>query len=412
MRIVDKNITYGTKISEHIWKDNNGQLICNDCVLARTGAYDYRESEIIPDGDYNKIVKVYRKDSDVFDPKAMASFENKPFCNEHPQEDVNGQNYKKLQYGFLRDVHRGEGSDSNCLMGTLVVTDSQIIDLILSGEKRELSLGYDTNIVQDPNGNYYMTQIRGNHIALVDSGRAGCATIRDSNIKNLGGAGMSFRTKKVRLSDALKEKLFNSANNDEDTVVEVEEKVDEDGNKVLVPCECNEPEPEVVEVEEVEAEDDDVIPQVESVNYDSKLDTIIDLLQQLISKFDVIEEPVVEQVDEDTVQEPVQEPKKEEPVQDNENVLYDEDEDKDKDKEVEVEIENNDEPDDIDTDGDELDEDDEEDDEDEDGDTVIVKDSANPYSKLVKNKDSDTVKTPSYREIWQARFDANLKKQQ
>lgn len=405
MRIVDKNITYGTRISEHIWKDNNGQLICNDCVLARTGAYDYRESEIIPKGNYNKIVKVYRKDSDVFDPKSMASFENKPFCNEHPKKDVSGQNYKKLQYGFLRDVHRGTGEDSNCLMGTLVVTDPQIIDLILSGEKRELSLGYDTNIVQDTNGNYYMTQIRGNHVALVDSGRAGCATIRDSNIKKLGGEGMSFRTKKVRLSDELKEKLFKSAENDEDTVVEVEEKVDEDGNKVLVPCECEEPEVKEVEVEEVEADDEDV-PMPEGSTYDSKLDTIIDLLQQLVGKFDVVPEEQVEEVDptdEDTVVEetpdPNAEPLKEEvPAQDEENVLYDEAED-------------NDEEDDSEEDDEEKDEDDE-DDEDDEGDTVIVNDSKNPYSSLVKRKNRDSQTTPSYREIWQARFDANLKKEQ
>jgi len=226
MRLTDSSrVTYGSQITPHIWEDNNGQLIIRDAVLARCGSYDYLESEILPDGDKTKIVKVYRTPEEVFNPASMASFENKPFCDNHPDEDVCLSNYKDLQKGFLRDVRRGTGELKDCLIGDIVVTDPEIIDVIKSGDKRELSLGYNTQIVLGEDGKYYMTKIRGNHIALVDDGRAGVATIRDRNsIKNIkGGHEMPkkvvFRTKD---KNAFINKLY-----DED-VVEIEELEDDD----------------------------------------------------------------------------------------------------------------------------------------------------------------------------------------
>lgn len=202
MRLLDSTrTTYGTKISDRIWKDSNGQLICRDCIIARTGIYDYLESEIIEGGDRNKIVKVFRTDDEVFDPTSIASFENKPFVDDHPQENVSLVNYKDLAKGYMYNVRRGEDDNTkDCLICDLVVTDADTIEEILSGDKRELSLGYDTVIV-DKGGEYYMTKIRGNHLALVEDGRAGCATIRDSaeKINKLGGTKMS--KKKVRLFD-------------------------------------------------------------------------------------------------------------------------------------------------------------------------------------------------------------------
>lgn len=426
MRILDRNTTYGTRISDNIWKDNNGQLICNNCILARTGTYDYRESDILENGDYNKIIKVYRNEEDVFDPKSMASFENKPLCNDHPKDDVSTHNYKNLQYGFLRDVHRGKGEYENCLLGTLVVSDPELINLILSGDKRELSLGYDTEIMQGEDGNYYMKHIRGNHIALVDSGRAGCATIRDRNNlndNNLGGLGMKFHKSVTKLSPELKKRLFDAA---EDEILEVEEQIDENGDSVLVekePCECTE-----VEVEELE--DDDLEETFEvapaSSGLEEKMDTIIDLLTQLVGKFDVVgeveEEPVVEEINDDdevveevpaeepvvtedagkvvevkttievkepgevATEEAVNEAVEEVPAEDSDdNVLYDADE--------------------------ELDDEDDIDLDDEDDDVMIADSNESPYARLVKSRDSSIVQTPSYQDVWQQRYNNKLKEQ-
>lgn len=193
MRLTDSNrVTYGIKLSDRIWEDSNGQLICRDAIIARTGSYKYLESEIRKGiGSNKKIVEVFRTDDEVFDPISMASFENKPFVNDHPSDDVTPETYKELSKGYMRDIRRGEGELSNCLLCDIVVTDAEVAEEIKSGTKRELSLGYDTVIVLR-NGKYVMTKIRGNHLALVNDGRAGCATIRDSasNIKNNGGANM------------------------------------------------------------------------------------------------------------------------------------------------------------------------------------------------------------------------------
>lgn len=237
MRLVDSNrVTYGEKITDRIWLDTNKQLICRDCIIARTGSYDYLESEIIANGDKNKIVKVFRTDDEVFNPISIASFENKPFVDDHPQDDVAPDNVKHLSKGYMRDVRRGTGELSNCLLCDIVVTDPETIDDIVSGRKRELSLGYNTVIVKR-NGEYEMTQIRGNHLALVTSGRAGCATIRDSakELNRTGGKEMSKTRRKVTLFD---EDIFEVEEIKEDNNVLLEEEAAEEP---IVVAEDNEP---------------------------------------------------------------------------------------------------------------------------------------------------------------------------
>ena len=224
VRIVDgSRVTFGTKITDRIWKDSNGQLICRDCPIARTGSYDYLESEIKKDGDPNKIVKVYRTEDEVFNPVSMASFEDKPFVDDHPEEDVTLDNYKELSKGFMHNIRRGEGEYNDCLMCDIVVTDKDLIDTILNKRKRELSLGYDTSIVER-DGKYYMTNIRGNHLALVDDGRAGCATIRDSASGIIKGGSKMSKKNRMKLFD---EDVFEieEIKNEDEGVEETQEEI-------------------------------------------------------------------------------------------------------------------------------------------------------------------------------------------
>ena len=48
---------------------------------------------------------------------------------------------------------------------------------------RELSVGY-TSDIEEKDGKYFMKNIRGNHVALCDAGRAGIAKIRDNKTVN------------------------------------------------------------------------------------------------------------------------------------------------------------------------------------------------------------------------------------
>ena len=290
MRIIDNRLTFGHKITPRIWEDNSGYLICYDCILARTGSYDYLESEIMQDGDPNKIVKVYRTPEEVFSPEAIASFENKPFCNEHPQDDVTPENYKDLMVGTIRNIRRGTGNLENCLVGDVIVFDPEVQELIKSGEKRELSLGYNTDIIQDQSGRYVMTNIRGNHLALVDSGRAGCATIRDS-AKSLNKLGGQNGMKNIRNGKKFKYKML-----DED-VYEVVDAEPEEELDVIEDDDISTEEVPAPVTEEPVHDDDDKMSQV--------LDMLTKICEHLGIGADeaepVVDEDVPEEVEEEIV---------------------------------------------------------------------------------------------------------------
>ena len=172
---------YGDKLSQRIAKTPEGFLICQDVPISRTGYQEYLAKELMDDpinGD--KIIPVYRPAKEVFDIRSLASFEGKPVTNEHPDEDVTPENYQQYSCGHVQNVHVGDGEDSNKVLADLYITDPTLIHLIENG-KREVSCGYYAEEKKDSDGRLYQTKIRGNHVAVVRSGRAGKRVcIRDS----------------------------------------------------------------------------------------------------------------------------------------------------------------------------------------------------------------------------------------
>lgn len=181
---------FGSRISDHILKTPEGFLICKDVPIARTGTQQYRGCEFggpVTDGIYN----VQRPEAEVFDRAAVASFEGKPVCDEHPEEDVTPDNYGRYMKGVCRDVRRGDGDLSNCLVADLVIYDADLINKIEAG-KREISCGYDCLWNPTSDSSYDQLEIRGNHVAVVDRGRAGHkVAIRDTADDKKGGKKMS-----------------------------------------------------------------------------------------------------------------------------------------------------------------------------------------------------------------------------
>lgn len=167
------------KLSEHKYKTPEGYLICVDAVLARTGKQSYRKSEIFNTDD-NTEIEVDRQPNEVFSEATLASFENKPITVEHPNEDVNSGNIKEYAVGFVRDVHKGYDNGQPVILGTLVIQDAETIEEIENGEHTDLSCGYDCDINDEENPQ--QRNIRGNHVALCQCGRAGNARIVDSAI--------------------------------------------------------------------------------------------------------------------------------------------------------------------------------------------------------------------------------------
>ena len=180
---------FGSRISDHILKTPEGFLICKDVPIARTGMQQYRGCEFGAQ-DSNRIYDVNRPEAQVFDRAAIASFEGKPVCDEHPSEDVTPENYRRYMKGVCRDVRRGEGDLANCLVADLLIYDADLIQKI-EGGKREISCGYDCLWNPTGDASFDQLEIRGNHVAVVDKGRAGhMVAIRDSANQNKGGRKM------------------------------------------------------------------------------------------------------------------------------------------------------------------------------------------------------------------------------
>ena len=164
---------YGSKISPNMTETPEGYLICLNVPVARVGEQKYLARELgIKDKDPNEMVIVNRTEEEVFSSKTIASFEGKPFTDNHPEEDVIPENYDLYQKGHCQNVHRGTGENQYNLVADIYVTNPNVIGEIKSG-KRQISCGYTCNYVANEDGTYNQTNIQGNHIALVDEGRAG-----------------------------------------------------------------------------------------------------------------------------------------------------------------------------------------------------------------------------------------------
>lgn len=159
---------YATRISENISETPEGYLLCIGVAIGRTGVMEYGSSETPLQVGPTGIVKVAREASEVFSEATMASFEGKPFTIGHPAEFVTPDNWKELAVGLIQNIRR-DGDDLVC---DLLITDAQAIELVKSGV-RGLSCGYEAEYTQTGEGEGIQTHIVGNHLALVDEGRAG-----------------------------------------------------------------------------------------------------------------------------------------------------------------------------------------------------------------------------------------------
>lgn len=193
---------YGSKISDNISRLDNGCLICFNVPIARTGTYQYLKEELGLDG--TGIVNVYREPEEVFDQKTIASFNGKAFTDTHPSVDVTSDNWDQFSKGMVQDVRRGKGNESDLLIADIIVSDPVTINQIESGAKREVSAGYECEYVEK-NGKIYQTNIRGNHVALVQCGRAGHQVrIKDEGINKRKYSFVKTLQKAIRNLDEAK----------------------------------------------------------------------------------------------------------------------------------------------------------------------------------------------------------------
>lgn len=149
--------------------------------LTRTGVFHYR------DPSTGERWSELRLPEDVFNADSLASFELLPVIVNHigPNIAVTAENAKGVQVGSVGGIHQDK-EDPQFVCGTVLITDGETVAAVERG-KVELSNGYFSekepappgSVYKDPNTGisepyqYIQRNIRGNHVAIVDQGRAG-----------------------------------------------------------------------------------------------------------------------------------------------------------------------------------------------------------------------------------------------
>lgn len=164
----------------------NGYLV-GDVRCARTGIQQYLGVELgLPSME---VIHVYRSPEEVFNKDSLASYPHKPMTSDHPVDDVTAENWKQFAGGDLGDEVLRDGE---FVKVSFKMMDAGLIKDYRAG-KREVSMGYTAEIEftdgVTPDGEAYQAiqkNIRINHIALVDQGRAGHDCRIGDDAKNWG----------------------------------------------------------------------------------------------------------------------------------------------------------------------------------------------------------------------------------
>jgi hypothetical protein len=148
-----------------------------DAIASRSGIFIYYNAD-------GSTRRAYRAPAEVFKADSMASFTLKPIVNNHEMgvtPKITADNVKQFQIGAIGENVRQDG---NYLKLTGTIMDKAGIQAVKDG-RRGLSLAYDSEDIDEPGitadglkYDYRQTNIRGNHLAIVDQGRAGdCARL-------------------------------------------------------------------------------------------------------------------------------------------------------------------------------------------------------------------------------------------
>lgn len=135
--------------------------------FARSGPQAYQAHELGGDGD--GVVTVDRPASEVA--ASAPTFEGVPLTMGHPSDPVDRDSVDRHAVGLVSGVRFD--ADTGQLRGDFLVWEPQAVRQVADGI-RELSAGYKAEYDADGRG-FVQRDIRGNHVALVEQGRAGAA---------------------------------------------------------------------------------------------------------------------------------------------------------------------------------------------------------------------------------------------
>lgn len=218
-------------LSPHMEKTCEGYLLCRDVPISRVGEFEYSGLEVGIPSKGGRVLMTRTAD-ELFKPETIQSFNAKPVVIGHARF-ADPENWKDITVGIVQNVRRGQGDQADELLADLLLTDKKGIELVESGQLREVSCGYDASPIDDGDGKGHQVGIVGNHVALVQKARCGRACkIRDSEMKTT-----NLKTFLRRLFRDGDEEKFNEALDQ----VKIEELKDEDEDVITPPTDPTSP---------------------------------------------------------------------------------------------------------------------------------------------------------------------------
>lgn len=159
--------------------DTNGWFSVENNPLSKVGVYPYLGRSIDPNAVPDRLYNVLRPADELGSPETIESFKLLPWIDDHAMlgdEDagLTPAEKKGIQGVIGEQVYFQDGT----LYGNIKVMSEAMATAIANG-KTELSCGYRCRYEYAPgmfNGqayDYVQRELRGNHLALVDSGRMG-----------------------------------------------------------------------------------------------------------------------------------------------------------------------------------------------------------------------------------------------
>lgn len=155
--------------------DENGFWLVENNPISKEGVFPYLGKTISPELEPNKIYNVYRPFEELSNVETVKSFNAVPFINNH---EMIGDGFTPYDERTADGVLVNVRAENGMLIGDLKIFSEDMKSKIQNG-KKELSLGYKCDYQLSRgvfNGKPYdaiQTNLRGNHIALVDHGRMG-----------------------------------------------------------------------------------------------------------------------------------------------------------------------------------------------------------------------------------------------
>lgn len=163
---------------QNVQKNDNG-FLTYDFIAAQTGVFPYFDFEL------GKVVYELKHPDDLLTDEIAKQLCNIPITEDHPWELVSTDNAKEYVKGMTNTT---SSIEDNKLTGQGTIFDAGLIGNVLSGHKKECSLGF-TCVVVDESGVYEgkpydrrQTQFSINHLAMVAKARCGseCSAKLDS----------------------------------------------------------------------------------------------------------------------------------------------------------------------------------------------------------------------------------------